>query len=108
MLQAMTWLRVNAVTDLPEHEALGDGLGPGLHREGRMKAVCAICCPHPVLLNLAAMHSQCALFTNIHCTEHASEFHALPGVETWHCCEPPYHPANLYSWRRENSGQQAD
>jgi hypothetical protein len=33
-----------------------------------------------------------------HCAAHTAAFHAVV-PNTWHCCDPPYHPAHAYAWR---------
>ena len=41
---------------------------------------------------------------NTHCAAHTAAFHAVVPT-TWHCCDPPYHPANAYAWREKDPWQ---
>ena len=107
-MQAIVWHRTNSVmTENPAilpHQLLS--IGPGLKWTGGYIQKCFIC--YPTALLFVQQYSKLGNNKNLHCDAHTSAFHALEGVETWNCCDPPYHPANSYSWRKEDPWMQED
>ena len=105
MFQACIWEESNCVTELPA-EGHFPSPGLGLVRTTKRIVKCCICTPASV--KIRKMISKTGIHAGFHCAAHASEFHALEGVVTWNCCDPPYHPANQYSWRKEDPWQKED
>jgi len=106
VLQAHVWLEMNSVTELPKSGKHFPSPGTGLIQTKRHIQKCVICVPVPHFY--FRLFSKSGVYKNFHCDAHKEAFHAVPETYTWNCCDPPYHPANQYSWRKEDPWKKED
>lgn len=104
--QALRWQWSNLVSDPDERLCASDADGtPGTGYTLTFACFgrCFVCHPHQYPPHLWNKMVRSGTFTTLdqHCAAHAEEYHQWVPTR-WHCCAPPYDPANAYRWREHD------